>query len=69
MRNLIALSGLMLVAFGQPVLSAEKPIVVAAVSAKPARAAAVSAAAPRATKETSIPVGVLESFGATGLAP
>jgi hypothetical protein len=74
MRNLIALSCLMLVAYGQSALSADKPVVVAAVSAKPAeksgvRAVAVSVASPRATREASIPVGVLESFGAVGLAP
>jgi hypothetical protein len=72
MRNLIALSCLMLVAYGQPAVSAEKPVVVAAVSAKPAeksgvRAVAVSVA-PRASREASIPVGALESFGAVGLA-
>ena len=70
MRSLIALSCLMLVAYGQSAMSADKPIVVAAVSAKQVEKTGVRAAvAPKATREASIPVGVLESFGATGLAP
>jgi hypothetical protein len=72
MRSLTIVAGLFLLAGGQVALSADaadKPIVVAA--AKPqvreVRAAPVHVTASLVTRETSVPEGSLEKFGAVGL--
>jgi hypothetical protein len=74
MRSLTIIAGLFLLASGQIALSADaayKPIVVAAAQAKSAapkvRPASVSVTVSRVTRETSVPEGSLEKFGATGL--
>lgn len=68
MRKLITLSCVMLMAYGQSALPADatdKPVVVAAASVKNAEGNVARAT----VAPTSIPVGVLESFGAIGFAP
>ena len=69
MRSLFVFTGLL---FAVAAIAADKPVVVAAVNPKHAAApSARPAAAPgvkvMVTKETAVPEGSLEAFGAVGL--
>jgi hypothetical protein len=75
MRSLIAVASLTLLGMGQVVIGAEstgKPVVIAAVHAKPAAVSADSRATKAkvtlmATPSKEVPEGSLEKFGSVGL--